>query len=114
MTALALRISDALARYGYEALTASDEAEAVAIIKADRRVGVVVADVEAGGLGLAKAARNVRADIGVVYTAATPHQIPDREKVSGAPVLRTPYGAHQLAGLISGLGKQVLDEPLAA
>ena len=108
------QVSDALARFGYEALTASDGAEALALLRDNRRIGVIVADVEAGGLILAREARAIRPDLGVVYTTTAPHRVADSTKVSGAPILRSPYAAHQLASVIAGLGRRVLDDPLAA
>jgi hypothetical protein len=110
----ALRMSEGLARYGYETLVALDEADALALMGAEHRIGVIVADVEAGGLQLARKARGLRRRMGIIYTAAAPHRIADREKVPGAPILRTPYTAHQLVGLIAGLGSPFFDEPLAA
>jgi DNA-binding LytR/AlgR family response regulator len=110
---MALRLSEGLARYGYETVVALDEIEALALIRTERRVSVVVAH-ERSGLELAREARKLRPRLGIVYTASTPQHIPDGAKVSGAPILRTPYTPHQLAGLIAGLGKRVLDEPAAA
>jgi hypothetical protein len=69
---------------------------------------------DAGGLILAREARAIRPDLGVVYTATAPHRVTERENVSGAPILRSPYATHQLAGVIGGLGMRVLDDPLAA
>ena len=107
-------ISSSLARYGYEVLTTSDETEALALLRANRCIGVLVADVDRGGLALAREARAIRPDLGVVYTATAPHRVAETERVSGAPILRSPYAAHQLAGVISGLGRRVLVDPLAA
>ena len=111
---VAEHVSEALARYGYETFTAGNEAEALAVLASKRRVGVVVAEVCAGGLSLAQEARKTNPKIGVIYTAAGPHQIPAGAKVKDAPVLRSPYVAHQLASVISGLGRRVLDQPVAA
>lgn len=111
---VALRIGEGLARYGYDARIARDQAEALAIVHAERRIGVVVADVESGGLALAQQARNARPGLGVIYTAGFPQHIPAAATVKDAPVLRTPYTAHQLVSVIAGLGKRALDEPLAA
>jgi CheY-like chemotaxis protein len=110
----ALRISEGLARYGYETLVALDEADALALLVAERRIDVVVADIDSGGLQIARRARDLRRTTGIIYTAAAPHRMANQEKVQGAPVLRTPYTAHQLVSLIAGLGKPHLDEPLAA
>ncbi len=107
-------ISSSLARFGYEVLTASDTAEALALLRESRCITVLVADVDAGGLTLAREARATRPTLGVVYTAMAPHRVAERERVADAPILRSPYGAHQLAGVISGLGRRVLDDPLAA
>ncbi len=105
--------SSSLARYGYEVLTASDKTEALALLRASRCIGVLVADVDRGGLALAREARAIRSDLGVVYTATAPHRAAETERASEAPILRSPYAAHQLA-VISGLGRRVLDDPLAA
>jgi hypothetical protein len=60
-------ISSSLARYGYEVLTASDPTEAHGFLRANRSIGVLVADVDRGGLILAREARAIRPDLGVVY-----------------------------------------------
>ena len=107
-------VSFSLARFGYEVLTASDTTEALALLRASRCITVLVADVDAGGLTLARDARAIRPTLGIVYTAIAPHHVAERERVPDAPILRSPYGAHQIASLISGLGRRVLDDPLAA
>ena len=107
-------VSDVLARFGYETVTASDAAEALAILRENRRIGVLVADVEAGGVALARKARVVRPSLGVVYTSVAPYRVADKAKVLGAPMLRAPYAAHQLVSVIAGLGRRVLDDALAA
>src|SRR5919107_826792 len=101
-------ISSSLTRLGYEVLTASDKTEALALLRASRCITVLVADVDAGGLTLAREARAIRPNLGVVYTAMAPHRVAERERVPDAPMLRAPYGAHQLAGVINGLGRRVL------
>ena len=111
---IALRATEGLERYGYDTVVAVDQTDALVLIRAEQPISVVVAAVEKGSLELAREARKLRPRMGIVYTASAPQHIPDGAKVSGAPVLRTPYTAHQLAGLIAGLGKHVLDEPLAA
>ncbi len=106
--------STSLGRFGYEVLTASDRAEALALVRANRCITVLVADVDTDGLTLAREARAICPDLGIVYTATAPHRVAERAKVSGTPILRAPYATHQLAGVISGLGRRVLDDPLAA
>ena len=107
-------VCDVLARYDYEAVVASDGTEALALLRDNRRIGVIVADAELDGLTLAREARAIRPNIGVVYTSVAPHRITEAAKVSDAPILRAPYGAHQLVGVIRGLGRRVLDDALAA
>jgi CheY-like chemotaxis protein len=107
-------ISSSLSRFGYEVLTASDKTEALTLLRANLCITVLVADADAGGLTLAREARAIRPNLGIVYTAMAPHRVAERERVRDAPMLRSPYGAHQLAGVISGLGRRVLDDPLAA
>jgi CheY-like chemotaxis protein len=103
-----------LARFDYEIVIASDGTEALALLRDNRQIGVIVADVELGGLTLACEARAIRPSLGVVYTSVAPHRVTESQKVPGAPILRTPYGAHQLVGVIRGLGRRVLDDALAA
>jgi hypothetical protein len=50
----------------------------------------------------------------VVYIAAAPHRVAEKEKVRDAPILRSPVAAHQLASVIAGLGRRVLDDAVAA
>jgi CheY-like chemotaxis protein len=107
-------VSASLARYGYDSTIASDPAEALAILRATRRSSVLVADVDRGGLLLAREARAIRPDLLVVYIATAPHRVAEKEKVHDAPILRSPVAAHQLASVIAGLGRSVLDDALAA
>ncbi len=107
-------IASSLSRFGYDILTASNGTDAFALLRANRGIGVLVADVDRGGLTLAREARAIRPNLGVVYTAAAPHRVPEAARVSDAPILRAPYATHQLAGVIAGLGRRVLDDPLAA
>jgi CheY-like chemotaxis protein len=107
-------ISVSLARFDYEVLIATDGPEALALLRDNRQIGVIVADIELGGLALAREARAIRPKLGVVYASLAPHRVIGREKVAGAPMLRTPYAAHQLVGVIQGLGRRVLDDALAA
>src|SRR4028118_1104216 len=81
-------ISTSLGRFGYEVLTVSDGAEALALLRANRGISVLVADVDVGGLALAREARAIRSDLRVVYTASAPHRVPPSSKVSDAPVPR--------------------------
>jgi DNA-binding response OmpR family regulator len=107
-------VCDALARFDYEAIIASDGAEALAVLRDNRRIGIIVAAIELGGITLAREARAIRPDLHVVYTSMAPQRIAEHLKVSGAPILRTPYAAQQLVGVIRGLGRRVLDDALAA
>src|SRR5215218_7316789 len=109
LTATRGDVATSLSRFGYDILTASDGTEALALLRADRGIGVLVADVDRGGLALAREARAVRPDLGVVYTAMAPHRVSETARVSGAPILRAPYATHQLAGVIGGLGRRILD-----
>ena len=68
-------ICSSLARFDYEVLVASDNIEALAILKENRRVGIIVVDVELHGLALAREARGSRSSLGVIYTSVSPHQI---------------------------------------
>lgn len=101
-------------RFGHEMITCPDPAQALACIKSNPQINVVVADVESGGLVLAREARAHRPAIGVVYTSVAPHRVSEALKVPGAPVVRAPFAAHQLAGVISGLGRRAIEDPLAA
>jgi CheY-like chemotaxis protein len=107
-------VTDVFDRFGYEVLTASDGAEALALFRENRRIGIIVADVELGGLMLAREARAMRPDVGVIYTSVAPYRVAENAKVSGAPILRVPYAAQQLVGVAASLGRRVLADPLAA
>src|SRR5215213_137446 len=92
--------------FGYDVLVASSPEEASDLLRTTSRIDVLVVDADlpnTAGLALAKAARSLNAKYKVVYTSRNPFQIPDREKVGGAPWLRTPYHPHRLAALISNL-----------
>ena len=96
-----------LEMYGYEVVSARDGGEAMELLQAERRIGVVVTDAELGGavdgLAVAQAARQTDPRMLVIYTSRFPHTIPANRKVSAAPTLRTPYHPQQILGIISQL-----------
>ena len=96
-----------LEMYGYEVVTARDGCEAMDVLRAERRIGILIADIELGGevdgLAVAEAARQTDPRMLVIYTSRFPHTIPAKRKVSGAPTLRSPYHPQQILGLISQL-----------
>jgi CheY-like chemotaxis protein len=96
--------------YGYDVLTASAVEEALELLRTNRRISVLVVDVTlentSAGLALAKAARTTDPSISVVYTCGVPNRLPEREKVRGAPCLRTPYHPHQLVGVITQISSR--------
>jgi response regulator RpfG family c-di-GMP phosphodiesterase len=96
--------------YGYDVLTAGGVDEALSLLRTNPRISVLVIDVKlentSASLGLAKAARMADSTINVVYTCGIPHRLPEREKVRGAPCLRTPYHPHQLVGVIAQISNR--------
>jgi CheY-like chemotaxis protein len=96
--------------YGYDVLTASAVEETLELLRTNRRISVLVVDVKlentSAGLALAKAARTTDPSISVVYTCGVPNRLPEREKVRGAPCLRTPYHPHQLVGVITQISSR--------
>jgi CheY-like chemotaxis protein len=90
--------------YGYDVLMVGSVEEALDHLRTNRRISVLVVNVElenaTGGMALAKAARTGDPSIHVIYTCGIPYRIPEREKVKGAPCLRTPYHPHQLVSVI--------------
>ncbi len=96
--------------YGYDVLPASGVEEALDLLRTNARISVLVVDVKlentCAGLGLAKAARMADPRVNVVYTCGIPHRLPEREKVRGAPCLRTPYHPHQLVGVIAQISSR--------
>jgi CheY-like chemotaxis protein len=96
--------SNGLVGYGYDVLVAASVGEAFDLLRTTPRISVLVINIEienaSKGLALAKAARRDDPKIKVVYTCAIPNRLPEREKVSDAPCLRTPYHPHQLVGVI--------------
>jgi CheY-like chemotaxis protein len=96
--------------YGYDVLTAGSVEEARALLLTNRRISVLVVDVElentSAGLALAKAARTADPTVRVVYTCIAPYRLSEREKVRGAPCLRTPYHPHQLVGVIGQISNR--------
>jgi CheY-like chemotaxis protein len=109
-----LLILSSLPAYGYDALVTGSLPEALALLEANRRIGVLVvnADLAEGrGLALAKSARAINPKLAVIYTSHMPQRVPEREKVTGAPCLRIPYHPHQLVGVIGQLtGRLVSDD----
>ena len=96
--------------YGYDVLTTSSVEDALDLLRTNARINVLVVDVKlentSAGLALAKAARIADPRVNIVYTCGMPHRLPEREKVRGAPCLRTPYHPHQLVGVIAQISNQ--------
>ena len=99
--------ANGLEMYGYEVVAAKDGGEAMELLRAERRIGLVIAEAEMGGeidgLAVAQEARQVDPRMLVIYTARFPHAIPAKRKVSAAPTLRFPYHPQQVVGLIAQL-----------
>ena len=99
--------SNGLLGYGYDVLVAASVEKALDLLRTNPRISVLVINVELGNfsesLALAKAARRDNPKIKVVYTCVNPNRLAEREKVTGAPCLRTPYHPHQLVGVIGQL-----------
>ncbi len=103
-----LVVGSGLQSYGYDVALASTTADALQVLQG-QNVRVLVADVDsdmAGRLAFVRAARKADPALAVVYTARMPSKLPDRDKVAGAPCLRTPYHPHQLVSLIGQLTRQ--------
>jgi CheY-like chemotaxis protein len=102
--------SNGLLGYGYDVLVAASVDEAFDLLSTNPRISVLVIEVEienaSGGLALAKAARRDDPKIKIVYTCSIPNRLPEREKVTGAPCLRTPYHPHQLVGVIGQISNR--------
>jgi DNA-binding NtrC family response regulator len=99
-----------LEEYGYDVLTASGVEDALDVLRTNARISVLVVDVKlentSASLALAKAARMADPRVNVVYTCDIPHRLPEREKVRGAPCLRTPYHPHQFVGVIAQISSR--------
>lgn len=102
--------SNGLLGYGYDVLVAASVEKAFDLLRTNPRISVLVINVELGNfsesLALAKAARRDDPKIKVVYTCVIPNRLPEREKVTGAPCLRTPYHPHQLVGVIGQISNR--------
>jgi CheY-like chemotaxis protein len=99
--------ANGLEMYGYEVVGARDGGEAMDLLRTERRIGLVITDIELGsdidGLAVAQAARQADPRMLVIYTSRFPQAIPAKRKVSAAPTLRTPYHPQQIVGLITQL-----------
>jgi DNA-binding response OmpR family regulator len=107
-----LVVGSGLLTYGYDVALAGTDAEALHHLQS-RRVCVLVADVDTDlstSFALVRAARKADPALAVIYTARMPSKLPDREKVAGAPCLRTPYHPHQLVSLIGQLTRRGTSE----
>jgi DNA-binding LytR/AlgR family response regulator len=106
--------SNGLIGYGYDVLMAAGIEDAFDLLRTTPRISVLVINVEienaSEGLALAKAARRDDPKIKVVYTCGTPNRLPEREKVSDAPCLRTPYHPHQLVGVIRQISNRYVPD----
>src|SRR5690349_7339552 len=98
-----LLTKNGLEGYGYDVLTASGVDEARELLRTNSRISILVVDVKleaiSAGLALARDARNANSAIKVIYTCGNPYRLSEREKVRGAPCLRTPYHPHQLVSV---------------
>jgi DNA-binding NtrC family response regulator len=96
--------------YGYDVLVAASVEEAFDVLSTNPRISILVINVEIEnafkGLALAKAARRDDPKIKVVYTCGVPNKLPEREKVTDAPCIRTPYHPHQLVGVIGQISNR--------
>jgi DNA-binding response OmpR family regulator len=95
-------LASALLKNGYEVVTLPAR-QVAASVQGQRGAVVVLADVDRGGLDLAREVRAVRSDVGVVYSAAVPQKIPDTARVRGAPIMRSPITPVQLVGVVAVL-----------
>lgn len=102
--------SNGLLSYGYDVLVAASIEDAFDLLSTNPRISVLVINVEienaSEGLALAKIARRDDPKIKVVYTCGIPNRLPEREKVTGAPCIRTPYHPHQLVGVIGQISNR--------
>jgi DNA-binding NtrC family response regulator len=102
--------SNGLLGYGYDVLVAASIEDAFDLLSTPPRISVLVINVEfenaSKGLALAKAARRADPKLKVVYTCAIPNRLPEREKVTDAPCIRTPYHPHQLVGVIGQISNR--------
>jgi CheY-like chemotaxis protein len=107
-----------LETFGYDVVSAPDGVEAVSLLRQNRRIGVIVTEADLGGevdgLAVAKTARELNPKMAVIYTARSPHSIPQARKVSGAPMLRSPYFPQQIVGIIGELRGRSTYDPVAA
>lgn len=106
-----------LETFGYDVIIARDGAEAVSHLRSGRRISILVTEADLGGevdgLTVAKTARDLNPKMTVIYTARIPHAISPQRKVSGAPMIRTPYFPQQIVGIIGELRGRAMD-PVAA
>ena len=103
-----LVVASGLQSFGYEVECASSVAQALEVLQS-RRVAVLVADIDAdvtGRLAFVRTARKADSSLIVIYTAGDPSKLPDKDKVPGAPCLRSPYHPHQLVSLIGHLARR--------
>ncbi len=95
-------LASTLTKNGYEVVTLPAP-EIAANVKAQRGKAVILANVDRGGLDLAREVRSVRSDVGVVYSAAAPQRIPETSRVRGAPIMQSPITPNQLVGVVGAL-----------
>jgi CheY-like chemotaxis protein len=98
-----------LEMYGYRTTTACDGAEATALLESDRDFAVLIVEAERGGaldgLAVAKIARKLNPDIGVLYTARMPHALQKSAMVHDALCLRLPHRPEQMLALLKQLSQ---------
>jgi DNA-binding response OmpR family regulator len=95
-------LASTLVKNGYEVVTLSAP-DVGARLKEQRGKVVVLANIDRGGLDLAREVRSIRPDVWVVYTSSTPQKIPETAKVRGAPIMRSPIAPNQLVSVVGAL-----------
>lgn len=94
--------ADTLADAGLTPLEAADAGEALEILSGHPEIALIVSDVNMpgeDGVTLARRARRLRPDVGIILTSGRRHILAP-EMPDGGEFLPKPYGARQLLAII--------------
>lgn len=103
--------ADILDDLGYRVITASDGAEALAILDdGDIRPSLLIVDLEMPvlrGEGLVECfrARRETADVPLLVVTVSPERTRDSKAMSGLPVLRKPFSLEAFTALVTDLAR---------
>ncbi|EJW09410.1 CheY-like receiver protein [Rhodovulum sp. PH10] len=102
---ISMMIEDAMIERGFEVYTATNADDALQVLEDGTPVDVLFTDInidgEVDGTKLARLARAMRPELGVVYASGTQGSVPDA--VPGSNFVPKPYAAADVCAMLASL-----------